>query len=76
MRVFPNTGTVHVAFELVSVRGRRGPGGVSNGGVGGGSEGEALMQSLRGLVKQALLRRDHPEGGLDAHAARAHVEVG
>lgn len=78
-RVFPATGTVRVMVELSwdERRQRR-----RAGRVGGTSdavssrEGEGLVESLRGVVKRALLSSDRAGGGLDAAAARAHVEVG
>lgn len=76
-RVFPSTGTVSVVFELVPSFGRgqkRSERRPRNGDVERSDEG--LVGSLRGVVKKALLSRDRPGGGLNADAARAHVEVG
>lgn len=38
--------------------------------------GVEMAESLRGVVKQALLSSAHSGGGLDVAAARSHVEVG
>ena len=71
-RVFPTTGTACVFFDLVATGESqllRGQGG------DGSAEGKAVVETITMLTKQALLSRDHPGGGLDAEAARAHVEV-
>lgn len=75
-RVFPATGTVCVIFELVAAaadRPRHSGKGASNGSVG---DCESVAESVKRVIKRALLSRDRPGGGLDAGAARAHVEVG
>ncbi|CAM9996485.1 unnamed protein product, partial [Ectocarpus sp. 12 AP-2014] len=73
------TGAVSVVFEVLPARG--GGGGGPRQLCGGAQEqqqdrgrGAEMAEVLRGIVKQALLGSVHPGGGLDAAAARAHVE--
>ncbi|CAN0057069.1 unnamed protein product [Ectocarpus sp. 4 AP-2014] len=73
------TGAVSVVFEVLPAR--RGGGGGPRQLCGGAQEqqqdrgrGAEMAEVLRGIVKQALLGSVHPGGGLDAAAARAHVE--
>lgn len=42
----------------------------------GGEGGALLVESIRELLRHALLGKDHPGGGLDGDVARAHIEVG
>lgn len=70
-RVFPDTGTVCVLFDLVAAAGFQ-PLGDGNDSP---MEGEEMVESITSVSKRALLGRDHPGGGLDLQMARAHIEV-
>ncbi|CAN0367928.1 unnamed protein product [Ectocarpus sp. 12 AP-2014] len=74
------TGAVSVVFEVLPARG--GGGGGPRQLCGGAHKqqqdrgrGSEMAEVLHGIVKQALLGSVHPGGGLDATAARAHVEA-
>eukprot|EP00752_Nemacystus_decipiens_P014781 g13160.t1 len=84
--VSPATGTISVVFELQPAGASTGerpqqhqpgraapgnPGGEESGGMGMGVE---IEESVRGVIKRALLSRGQPGGGLEPEDACAHVK--